>query len=109
MGPDLSACQRGEPQTAQVCLRRFRSASVRGTPSLSTTCAVQSGQQGTRKGSPVSSSRTSLPFETAHRSMTAAFQRYDSLYHECSVNRDRDKHKIVRCDPAWKSIITSGV
>ena len=67
----MSACQRGEPQSAQVCLRRFRSSSVRGTPSLSTIWAVQSGQQGTRKGSPVSSSRNSLPLETAHRSMTA--------------------------------------
>ena len=33
------------------------------------------GQQGILKGSPVSSSRTSLPLGTAHRSMTAAFQR----------------------------------
>ncbi len=85
MGPDPSACQRGEPQPAQVCFLRFRSAPARGTPSLSTICAVQSGQQGTRKGSPVSSSRTSLaalpsvPPETAHLYMTAAFQRWESF------------------------------
>ena len=50
-----------------------------GTPSLSTICAVQSGQQGTLKGSFVSASRTSLPFETAHRCITDAFHLYDSF------------------------------
>ena len=54
---------------------RFRSASVRGTPSLSTTWTAQAGQQGTRNGSPVSSFLTSQPFEVAQRWMTAAFQR----------------------------------
>ena len=46
-----------------------------GTPSLSTTCSPQTGQQGMRNGSPVSSSRISLPFATAHRSMMAGCQR----------------------------------
>ena len=40
-------------------LRRARSRASRGTPSLSTTCAWQSGQHGTWNGSPVSSWRTS--------------------------------------------------
>ena len=62
-----------------MCFLRFRTLSVNGTPSLSTTCAVQTGQQGTRKGSPVSSIRMSLPFDVAQRSMTAGFHRYDSF------------------------------
>ena len=63
----MSACQRGEPQATQTCLRRFSTASVRGTPSLSVICAVQSGQQGTRKGSPVSFCLSSLPLDVAQR------------------------------------------
>ena len=69
LGPDsVRLPQWGRRSRSQVCFLRFRSASVRGTPSLSTICAVQSGQQGTRNGSPVSSSRNSLPLDTAHRS-----------------------------------------
>ena len=40
------------------------------------TCAVQPGQQGTLKGSPVSSSLMSLPPDAAHRLATAGDQRY---------------------------------
>ena len=57
---------------------------------------MQSGQQGTRKGSPVSSSRTSLPFETAHRSMTAAFQRYDSLAFSLDITANRGPEPMER-------------
>ena len=46
-----------------------------GQPSLSTIGAKQSGQQGTRNGSRVSSSRTSLPSTAAQRSTTAGSQR----------------------------------
>ena len=52
---------------------------MRGTPSLSRTMAWQSGQHGTRKGSPVLSSRKSLPRAAAQRSTTAGCQRKDSL------------------------------
>ena len=70
LGAGLAGLPEGESESRSLSrarLRRFRSASVRGTPSLSTTCAAQSGQQGTRKGSPVSSSLTSLPLDVAHR------------------------------------------
>ena len=52
---------RGERQWAQARLRRFSSSYAGGTASMSTIWALQSGQQGTLIGSPVSSSRTSQP------------------------------------------------
>ena len=36
----VAACQRGEPQSAQVCFLRFRSASVRGTPTCTESASV---------------------------------------------------------------------
>ena len=68
---------------------RFRSASVRGTPSLSTICTEQAGQQGTLNGSPVSSILTSQPFEVAQRRITAAFHRYDSLARSLDMTTKR--------------------
>ena len=59
----------------QDLLLRLSSSAVRGAPSLSTTCAVQSGQVGILNGSPASSVRMSLPPATAHRSTVAGSHR----------------------------------